>query len=663
MMEERYSMQNNSVLTGTVLLEAYWSTRKKDLLDLVSPFVQYGVAKITSVGNPIDYSHVTKYVRSEFGYTDIPESVIINVFKRDKEHFGKREHKYYLLKPLDTEIERLEQRKTDCLKKIDEVSKTLHEYLLSHCRKTRISSAEQCVNFLEDFFSKFALQVGFETLESEKISLKKDEVNYYIAQYIFEKKSENGIEYNTLLDLTKGYLLKSAIYLQGNNSNIGSASYKNTAFFYDTPILLQLLGYVTEKENETAKNLHSILKRQGAEFYYFEQNEQELSSILTAYQYSLIGKMRSSRTLEGLDAMHYQFEDVSRLKRTVTTILKDRYDIDLYRMPEYKVTDSGMVDISQIDISQKEASNYVRDHTKHYSEENLLSDISSAINIHRIRNGRKSQSIEKCKAIFVTTNTTFTKAFNDFYRFNIGGDRVMPVITAFDLSAIAWVKGGDVDSDIPELQLLTNSYLALQPAPEIMERCRTVLNQLEREGKISEEDAISLRADRVTQRLLWIDYFPSEEEIDSQYIEKLQQKQRERFIGNTEAALTDRFTAKQEKEQNQRIIDAKTKAHKNAAIFKKYMVNIFIIILSIIFAIIALGCAIGLVQSLSSSKPSLFLGMFLIISLLSIGDTLSSHSKVIRKRIEMVGNHIETIVYERKLKEYLEVIEVPTLEK
>lgn len=361
--------------------------------------------------------------------------------------------------------------------------------------------------------------------------------------------------------------------------------------------------------------------------------------------------------------MHYQFEDVSRLKRTVTTILKDRYDIDLYRMPEYKVTDSGMVDISQIDISQKEASNYVRDHTKHYSEENLLSDISSAINIHRIRNGRKSQSIEKCKAIFVTTNTTFTKAFNDFYRFNIGGDRVMPVITAFDLSAIAWVKGGDVDSDIPELQLLTNSYLALQPAPEIMERCRTVLNQLEREGKISEEDAISLRADRVTQRLLWIDYFPSEDEIDSQYIEKLQQKQRERFIGNTEAALTDRFTAKQEKEQNQRIIDAKTKAHKNAAIFKKYMVNIFIIILSIIFAIIALGCAIGLVQSLSSSKPSLFLGMFLIISLLSIGDTLSSHSKVIRKRIEMVGNHIETIVYERKLKEYLEVIEVPTSEK
>ena len=29
----------------------------------------------------------------------------------------------------------------------------------------------------------------------------------------------------------------------------------------------------------------------------------------------------------------------------------------------------------------------------------------------------------------------------------------------------------------------------------------------------------------------------------------------------------------------------------------------------------------------------------------------------------MVGNHIETIVYERKLKEYLEVIEVPTSEK
>jgi hypothetical protein len=105
------------------------------------------------------------------------------------------------------------------------------------------------------------------------------------------------------------------------------------------------------------------------------------------------------------------------------------------------------------------------------------------------------REIEKCKAIFVTTNVDFTNAFNSFYRENFGGDRVMPVITSFDLSAIAWVKGGEVRADIPERQLLTNSYIAMQPAPEIIEKCRVILGQLEIEGKITKEETVLLRAD------------------------------------------------------------------------------------------------------------------------------------------------------------------------
>ena len=49
----------------------------------------------------------------------------------------------------------------------------------------------------------------------------------------------------------------------------------------------------------------------------------------------------------------------------------------------------------------------------------------------------------------------------------------MPVITSFDLSAIAWVKGGEVRANIPERQLLTNSYTAMQPAPEIIEKVQS----------------------------------------------------------------------------------------------------------------------------------------------------------------------------------------------
>jgi hypothetical protein len=39
-------LYDNSILTGAVMLETMWRTRKQDLLDLISPFISYSVAKV-----------------------------------------------------------------------------------------------------------------------------------------------------------------------------------------------------------------------------------------------------------------------------------------------------------------------------------------------------------------------------------------------------------------------------------------------------------------------------------------------------------------------------------------------------------------------------------------------------------------------------------------
>lgn len=649
-------MNNKTALTGTVLLEAYWATRKKDMLDLIAPFVQYGVAKTTTIGERIDVSKVTQIIRNDFGYSDIPESAVIKVINRDQDHFRKSNKNYYLHASLDDQVERLTHRKIECLSKIDSIGNKLFEYLRMHCRKSKITSKEQCVDFLQEFFSLFALQVGLESLEKESISYKNDEINYYIAQYIFEKKAERGSEYETILDLTKGYLLRTAIYLQIDNPNIGAASYKNTSIYYDTPFLIQLLGCQSEKEADSARSLHSSLKKQGAKFYYFPQNERELVSILTAYQYSLIGQQKSSRTLEGLDSKGYRFEDVNRIKNSFPSILSKEYNIEPHALPAYAVNEMGSVDIDKIDISEKDAMEYVRQHTKHYTDDNLASDVSSALGIHRLRNGISSQSIERCIALFVTTNSDFTKAFNDFYRENVGSNRVMPVITAFDLSAIAWVKGGSVNNDIPERQLLTNSYLALQPSPEIMDRCRSVLTQLEGEGKITEEEAISLRADRVTQRELWIEYFPAVESIDENYIEKLRERQRQRLIGETKAELANQYKQESKRGERLRAQEAQQKAKDYALLKRAGFVTCFKVVLIVLFGAIATGCIVGLIKSLEPAEKTACLFLFIIVSVLSIIDTLTSRSKLIGKWIEKRANYYETIVYEKKLKEYMSLL-------
>ena len=650
-------MQNQSALTGTVLLEAYWSSRRKDMIDLITPFIHYAVAKITSVGACVDIQKVTNMIRQEFGYTDLPEAVLYKAFSRDKEHFERRNRKYYLKKSLDFQAERFSQRKRECAEKIDSIGQSLFEYLQAHCKRERIISKEQSIELLQSFFSGFALQVGLETLDSEDFSYNYDEANYYIAKYIFEKKKTDENEYSSILDLTKGYFLRAAIYLQVENANIKAASYKDTMIYYDTPVLLQLLGYQSKQETDSANTLHNLLKKQGAKFYYFEQNEREIMSILTAYQYSLIGEQRSSRTLEGLDANGYDFDGVTRLKNTFSSLLESEFGIKLSTVPEYPVTADGFVDVNKIDISETDAIEYVRSHTKHYTEENLKSDVTSAIGIHRIRNGAISKEIERCKAIFVTTNTDFTNAFNSFYRDTIGKDRVMPVITSFDLSAIAWVKGGAISSDIPERQLLTNAYTAMQPAPEIIEKCRQVLGQLEREGSISKEDAILLRADRVTQRELWIEYFPTVESIDSKYIERLQQRQKEKLIGDARSAISNEYELKQKTETLQKKKEAKERAYNYANNKRKSFVGILKTVFVVVFGIIAVACIVGMLRSLSSIPKSIFLIAFAGISVVSIIDTLTSHGRLINKWIEKQGNQYETVVYEKKLNEYLQLLQ------
>ena len=645
-------MNNKTALTGSVLLEAYWATRKKDMLDLIAPFVQYCIAKTTSVGSAIDISRITNNMRSEFGYIDIPEAVIIKVINRDETHYNKSNSSYYLIKSMDEQVERLIIRRNECLSKINSIGDSLYDYLQMHCRHNKIVSKEQCIDYLQQFFAFFALQLGLDQLEQEPISLKGDEINYYIAQYVFEKKNDNDIEYETILELTKGYLLRSAIYLQVDNPDIIAASYKKTDIYYDTPFLLQLLGFQSEKEAESAKALHNSLKKQGAQFYYFPQNEKEILSILTAYQYSLIGQSRSSKTLEGLDSGKYTFDDVKRIKNTFPTMLNMQYGIAPHDLPDYEITDNGSVDINKVDVSESDAIEYVRQHTKHYTDENLMSDVASALGIHRLRNGVVSQSIERCKALFVTTNRDFTRAFNEFYKENVGGNRVMPVITAFDLSAIAWVKGGSIDSDIPERQLLTNSYLAMQPAPELLDRCRVVLGQLEREGKITAEAAVSLRADRVTQRELWIEYFPQAESIDEDYIEKLQERQRQRLIGDAKIEIAEHYKREYEDDKQTQMQEARLKAKKYAQQERISYIRRLKKILIPVFGVIIVFCIIGLIESLVSTSMSIFLIIFALLSVISIIDTLTAKGKVIGKWIEKKGNYYETRVYEQKVDEY-----------
>ena len=347
-----------------------------------------------------------KYQMYPCSYTDILEAVVEKVLKRNSDYYKKSHNQFFLKRDLSEAVVRLDQKREECEARINNISTSLRTYLIEHCTSCRKLTNEGSIHYLRDFFSRYGLYVGTDRLYSKDISVQNYEIDYYIAQYIFDLKDKSSVEYQYVIDLVKGFFLQSALYLQIDNNDLINSSYDGVKFYYDTPFLLRILGYVDEHSCNSARELHQLLKKQGGKFYYFPQTHDEIDSILTAYGYSLKGGRIFSKTLEGLDAHNYSIADVERLRTIYVDVLESTYQINLADLPPYKKKADGTIDES-VCLSETEAKQFVRDNTKHYREETLKADIASATAIHRLRTSERCRNIEHCGAIFVTTNTDF----------------------------------------------------------------------------------------------------------------------------------------------------------------------------------------------------------------------------------------------------------------
>ena len=136
-------MESTKALVGTALLNVYWKTRRKDLLDLITPFINYCTAQVVTPEkspckkNQISLGTVTEKVRKEFGYVDIPAAIVEKIYKRDQKHYCKNGGNYYLIEPFDDLVERMDKKRLECAEMVDNLGKSLLCYLKSHCQKEK----------------------------------------------------------------------------------------------------------------------------------------------------------------------------------------------------------------------------------------------------------------------------------------------------------------------------------------------------------------------------------------------------------------------------------------------------------------------------------------------------------------------------------------------
>lgn len=646
-------MSNPKTLTSIATLEALWEIKQSDMLDLITPFVKCGIVHTTAINDIIDTAKVAAFVKVEFGYKEFPESIIFKVLKRHSHMMVRKENgQYRYVVSLDNDVEKFDRRRTECKKRIDTIAGILATYLSAHCKHKHSFTPKEAEDALQSFFEQYGLFIGANPQALESISPQKYETDYYIAQFIFEHEKNGSKEYDYIIDLVKGYFLSTVIYLQPDNGNILTASYKDVSFYYDTPFLIQLLGYQSRQEQDSAMELHQLLRRQAGSFFYFPQTEDEILSILTAYQHSLVNR-NSSKTLEGLDRLEYGTDSVERLKQTFPARLASpKYGILRSPLPPYPQRADGSVDVECGLISDEAVKDYVLKSIGHYKPESLDADVSSVTAIDRLRPRVAVQNIEACKAVFVTTNSDFANAFNTFYEKNILSNTFPLVITSADLAAIVWVKCAAFDNKIPARQLLSNAYMAMQPLPQLMEKFRAIVSQLQYEGEITSDEAFILRTNKYIIKELNLSALGNVESVTDGLVSALHKKYKESLVSDVNK-INEEHTRRKNLE---RIKDACSKARTEAQVAKErhYKRECLVSHLALLAILGVAGWAT--IDNWNLMPWSILSGLLLIFSLISVFDTIFSRKSKIDFWLLKRANQIETKVYEKKKAEYFSVL-------
>lgn len=559
----RLNIMNRNTIISLAMLYALWQSRRQDLLDLIQPFILYAIGTTTNVGDKIDVEKISKCMEEEFGYHSFQTAVVRRILVREtsfkiieaERKIKKKNNSFYLISDLSSHIETFSAKRTNCKAHVDLVTKELANFLnLKEVNNRTNYTQEETEMFLLSFFERQGSAIVKSVEDLQQITAKNNEIDFFIGKFILAEHNKNSVLMDIIVELVKGYFVTTAIYLQAENPNITTASFKDVTFYLDTRLLLAFLGYKTKQENDSVQEMINSLKRSGAKLACFSYNIEEVNSILEAYKQSIISKFKriSTITLEYFDEKGYTSTHVEAAQRKFKQRLemagiKSYFPDEV--LEEHKL--SGKMAKGLLDDAQLQS--ILCSLKPNYNVTTLPDDLAAINTVSRVRKGKLYAHIEECKAVFVTTNfllVSATKQYLKDVKCNVGFPLV---ITGEDLCVLAWLKDFEQNNKLPQMRLLENVLAAITPTRDLMETYFSHLDNLEQQGVIEEDEAALLRVDTFARNELMELTYGEKDYLSSTVIDKIREKIRADSRENGYKYGIAESTQKYEQEKRQQI--------------------------------------------------------------------------------------------------------------
>lgn len=655
-------MNNKIVLTNSAILTAIWDETQKDNLELIKPFVEFLIGENYKVGEKIDNDSIIKQMDEKFLFTKFPETILIKVYGRLKNTIERRNREYYLKKDISTMCEKFKERQIRLEEESEKVINALEEYLKKvNPRFKNIDNQETTL-----LFTMFLEKMGFISIENikkyeNKEIYKKDQNNFYIAKFIINEFENETITSKYIERIISGFMLANAIYMQVESNN--SETLKKVDIYLDAPLLLNILNFKTNSQNEAGNLLMKLLKEKKANIYCFRHNYDEVYSILENYKNN-ISTVRE-KTLEQLDIDKYKKSDVDRVMNQLEIMLNN-CGIIVKETPEYIKNEDNYEGI----IDEKKLTDFLMENysdNKEKIEGVVERDVKSIAAIGRIRKDKKYKKIEDCKAIFVTTNYNLVEYAEKCLEHK-KYEEIGFLITDIELITVLWLKSFKSNPDLPKLKLIENARTSLELTSTMMKRVKDVVEKMEKEGTINQADIVygNIQEINYYKKEIMERIDGDEENINEQTILgiidqeniKLRQElsiEKEKLKKATE----ENEQTKKSKEGFERSIRNKCRA-KARSIIKYFKITYFVISVIVLIAILMGSIYIIWKNNMSAQQITGVIIIGFLFEFIGIVDCFipkySKLKKWIFKELDRLEEIIFLLLLDRKKKEFIQYI-------
>lgn len=470
--------------------------RKESFLGYLEPFLEHCLS--ASEPDEISVPELQTKIIGTFGLR-LPMAVIKTLLRRQEQigHVVVRRNICLIDRESLGEVD-LEPVRQKAMREQGALIEELEKYVQANFPQQDWKSGraqEQLLAYVEQFSARvFQATMGKDGMPAISPSSAHDQ--HVVHSFVLHAVKEDPASFDFLTTLVQGKMLADAMYLDESEIQKGAKPLTNLEVYFDTPILLRVLGYMGDELAPPYIELLDLLETQGALARCFQINVEEAERILERAE----KQVESPKTADRMSEDVYKHFARTRATSADIAIKRARLSTDLLRLriqpvdvprprPRYSFDEDALA-------------RQLKQAIPAYRTRPLKTDVAALAAVYRLREGVSARTLARSKAVFVTRNYNLHKVSTEFFR-QLDPDEKIPIcIPMSPFTTMVWVRQPLDAPDLPKSRVIADAFAAMRPSPELWRAFNAEIDKLKSEGGISPGLAYQLRVSFESEQAL-----------------------------------------------------------------------------------------------------------------------------------------------------------------